>query len=307
MKFIKLYVAGVVLPIALLWGYLISITGCNNSPAEKEQPMSFAKTMEVTAKPIRDSIKIVDSQTGKVIIVTIRDTYKKSVTVSYDSVVFITSYVPGGNPVDTIVVPPVDPPTNYGTLIYKTGYDKLSDIINESNQQGNGGLSTTIYKTGPGSFHSVPASVSSGIRSEVQYSSSLTPTEGVIVWDVMFVKVQQNSIHTLQIHPNTSGGSASPGLWTIDGQFAWVNWKGGTNTKYSTGVTIQTNHWYHNVFEYKYGSSGYMKFTVDGKVVLDKKGIQVNDGSGGYLKVGTNSWSGTGSEAYYDNLEIYKK
>jgi len=210
----------------------------------------------------------------------------------------------------SVTIQPADvvtPPGDYGTLIYKTGYDKLSDIINNSNQQGNGGLSTTVFKTPPGSFHSVPANVSSGIRSEVQYPSSLTPSEGVMVWDVMYAKVQQDNIHSFQFHPNTSGGSASPGLWHIGGKFVWVNWKGGTNTKYPTGVTIPTNVWMHMVFEYKMGSSGYMKFSIDGKVVLDVKNIQVGDGSGAYAKVGTNSWNGTGSEAYYDNLEIWKK
>lgn len=208
-------------------------------------------------------------------------------------------------PVDTVVVPPT---TNYGTLIYSSGYSSIKDLDPfQNNQYGNGSISTTVYKTGPGSFHSVPASVSSGIRSEVQYPDGITPKEGTIVWDVMYVKVQQDNIHSLQIHPNTGGGSASPGLWHVSGQFYWVNWKGGTNTKYPTGVTIQTNHWYHMVFQYKYGSIGYMKFTVDGKVVLDRTGIQVNDGSGGYLKVGTNSWSGNNSEAYYDNLEIWQK
>lgn len=234
-------------------------------------------------------------------------TIVKFTTTTVTSANTTTSYTTSSkptDPVDTVVVPPAG---NYGTLIYSTGYDKLSDIINSSNQQGKGGLSTTIFKTGPGSFHSVPDNVSSGIRSEVQYPSSLTPTEGTIVWDVMYAKVQANSLHSFQFHPNTSGGSASPGLWHIDGQFYWVNWKGGTNTKYATGVTIQANKWYHMVFQYKVGSSGYMKFTIDGKVVLDKTGIQVGDGSGSYLKVGTNSWNGTGSEAYYDNLEIWKK
>lgn len=216
-------------------------------------------------------------------------------------------YRKGGTtpPVD----PPVDPPPtgSYGTLTYSTGYDKTSDIINNSNQQGNGGLSTTVYKTAPGSFRSIPASVSSGIRSEVQYSSGMTPTEGVIEWDVMYVKIQSSSCHSLQFHPNTSGGSASPGLWHENGKFTWVNWKGGTNSKYPTGFTIPANKWMHMVFEYKMGGSGYMKYTIDGVVLLDKKGIQVGDGSGGYLKVGFNSWSGSNSEIYYDNLRIYRK
>lgn len=196
---------------------------------------------------------------------------------------------------------------SYGTLIYSTGYNTTSDIFNSSNQAGNGGLSTTIYKDGPGSFKSVPANVSSGIRSEVQYSNSQTPTEGAIEYDVMYETIFQNNGHSLQFHPLTSGGSASPGLWHENGKFVWVNWKGGTNTKYATNFTIPRNKWMHVVFEYKIGSSGYMKFTIDGVVVLNRTGIQVGDGSGQYLKVGVNMWQNQESVVYYDNLKIWRK
>ncbi|WP_028789164.1 PKD domain-containing protein [Terrimonas ferruginea] len=196
---------------------------------------------------------------------------------------------------------------NYGTLLYSTGYNSTSDIINGSGQHGNGGLSTTVYKDGPGSFKSVPANVSSGIRSEVQYSESLTPLEGAIEYDVMYEKLFQNSGHSLQFHPVTSGGSASPGLWHVDGKFWLVNWKGGSNAYYPTTFTIPTNKWLHMVFQYKIGSAGYMKLTIDGVVVFDKTNIQVGDGSGQYLKVGVNMWQNQESVVYYDNLKIWKK
>lgn len=209
------------------------------------------------------------------------------------------------------VTPPTDNPPasggSYGTLVYSTGFDKKSDIINTSNQQGNGGLSTTVYKDGPGSFKSVPANVSSGIRSEVQYSESLTPLEGAIEYDVMYETLFQNSGHSLQFHPVTSGGSASPGLWHVDGKFWLVNWKGGANTYYPTSFTIPANKWLHMVFEYKIGSAGYMKLTIDGIVVFNKTNIQVGDGSGQYLKVGVNMWQNQSSVVYYDNLKIWKK
>jgi Polysaccharide lyase/PKD domain len=202
------------------------------------------------------------------------------------------------------------PPTggNYGTLLYSTGYNTNADLDPYDNGQiGSGSLSTSMYVTGPGSFKSVPANVSAGIRSEVQYPSSLTPTEGAIEYDVRYETIFQNSGHSLQFHPNTSGGSASPGLWHENGKFVWVNWKGGTNTKYPTNFTIPQNKWMHVVFEYKIGSAGYMKFTIDGVVVLDKTNIQVGDGSGQYLKVGVNMWASQSSTVYYDNLKIWKK
>lgn len=212
-----------------------------------------------------------------------------------------------------IPVPPLPPiPGSYGTLIYSTGYNTVADLDPYSNGQWGSGtlgshLSTSIYRDGPGAFKSVPANVSSGIRSEVQYPSSLTPIEGVIEYDVMYETIFQNSGHSLQFHPNTSGGSASPGLWHENGKWVWVNWKGGDNTKYPTNFTIPQNKWMHCVFEYKIGSAGYMKFTVDGVVLLDRQNIQVGDGSGQYLKVGVNMWEDQSSVVYYDNLKIWKK
>jgi hypothetical protein len=202
--------------------------------------------------------------------------------------------------------------SNYGTLVYSTGYNDVAAIDPwGSNQYGSGTLashlSTTVYKDGPASFKSDPASVSAGYRSEVQYPDEITPLEGAIEYDVMYQTVFQNNGHSLQFHPQTSGGSASPGLWHIDGKFVWTNWKGGTNTYYPTNFTIPRGKWMHIVFEYKIGSAGYMKMTIDGVVVLNKTRIQVGDGSGQYLKVGVNMWQTQNSVVYYDNLKIWKK
>jgi hypothetical protein len=203
-------------------------------------------------------------------------------------------------------------PGNYGTLVYSTGYNTVNDLDPYGNGQWGSGtlashLSTSIYKDGPASFKSTPANVSSGIRSEVQYPSSLTAAEGAIEYDVMYETIFQNSGHSLQFHPHTTGSSASPGLWHEGGKFTWVNWKGGTNTKYPTNFTIPQNKWMHCVLEYKFGSAGYLKFTIDGVVVLNRTGIQVGDGSGQYLKVGVNMWQSQSSVVYYDNLKIWKK
>lgn len=205
---------------------------------------------------------------------------------------------------DSVVTPP---PGDYGTLIYSNGFDKLSDIINSHGQQGNGGLSTSIKMFGEGSFKSVPANVSSGIRSEVQLDKAQTPAEGTLDYYAMYETIFSGSGHSLQAHPGTSGGSASPGLWHENGQFVLVNWKGGTNTKYPTGFKIPKNVWLHIVLQYKFGSSGYLKMTINDTVVLDKKGIQVGDGSSMYWKIGVNMWENQSSVVYYDQLKIYKK
>lgn len=205
-------------------------------------------------------------------------------------------------------VPPPPPSGNLGILLYSNGFNTTNDLDPFGHGQiGNGSLSTTNKVEGAGSFKSVPANVSSGIRSEVQLDSAQTPLEGAVEYDVYYETIFQNSGHSLQFHPNTSGGSASPGLWHENGQFVWVNWKGGTNTKYATNFTIPRNKWLHVIFQYKIGSAGYMKFTVDGAVLLDRTGIQVGDGSGQWLKVGVNMWVNQTSVVYYDNLKIYKK
>jgi len=215
-----------------------------------------------------------------------------------------TTVAPPPPPADTTTPPPA---AGY-TLTYSTGYDVSSDIFNSSNQAGNGSLSTTVYKIGPGSFKSVPANVSAGIRSEVQYSSSMTATEGALEYDVMYETLFQNNGHSLQFHPNTSGGSASPGLWHADGKFDVVNWKGGTNSHHNTGIAIQTNRWYHMRFEWKFGSSGYWRTYIDGVLIPGGSWTgQVGDGSGQYLKVGVNMWQSQSSVVYYDNLKIYSK
>lgn len=209
---------------------------------------------------------------------------------------------------NTTPPPPPDPGGSYGTLIYSSKFDTQKELDPWGNNQiGNGSLSSSVYKSALYSFKSVPANVSSGIRSEIQFPDNLTPAEGTIEYDVLYETIFQNSGHSLQFHPFTSGGSASPGLWHENGYFMWVNWKNGTNTKYPTNFKIPQNKWMHVVFEYKMGSSGYMKFTVDGVVLLNKTGIQVGDNSGAYLKVGVNMWQNQSSVVYYDNLKIWKK
>lgn len=196
------------------------------------------------------------------------------------------------------------------SLIYCTGYDTMDDLLYGGNGQlGNGELSTTTYKTGPGSFYSIPANVSAGIRSEVQYDDEETPDEGIIEWDVMYEVVIPNNGHSLQFHPYTSGGSASPGLWHIDGELALLNWSQGGNDTYPTNTTIQTGHWYHMKLEIEFGSSGYMHLFIDGAITVNEDGVQVGDGSGQYLKVGYNGWDDNSEDSriYYDNLRVYEK
>jgi hypothetical protein len=209
-----------------------------------------------------------------------------------------------------IDIPPLPLPSGY-KLTFSSGYDTQEDMLYGNNTQyGDGTISTTNYKTGPGSFYSRPANVSAGMRSEVQYTDpAQNPTEGAIEYDVMYEVIIPDNGHSLQFHPNTSGGSASPGLWHVGGKFVWMNWKDGVNTQYATGLTIQSGHWYHMRLEYQFGPAGYLHWYVDGSLALNANNIQVGDGSGQYLKVGYNGWdaNSVNSRIYYDNLKVYKK
>lgn len=204
------------------------------------------------------------------------------------------------------------PPSEEYTLTFSTGYDALSDMLYKGNgQYGNGTISTTTYLTGPGSFYSRPANVSSGIRSEVQYGEDIQNwEEGAVEFDVMFEVIIPNNGHFLQQHPQTGGGSASYGFMIEGGKFAMENWKNGVITWYRSGIVIKTQQWYHVRVEHKFGSSGYVNTYLD-NVKIDKMCWigQVGDNSGHYLKVGYNGWdaSSSNSRIYYDNLKVYKK
>ncbi|HEY6503108.1 MAG TPA: PKD domain-containing protein [Chitinophagaceae bacterium] len=201
------------------------------------------------------------------------------------------------------------PPSGY-TLTFQSNYDQMSDMLYGGNgQYGNGTISTTTYKTGPGSFYSRPLNVSNGTRSEVQYTEAAqNPIEGAIEYDVMYEVIVPNNGCSIQWHPNTPGSSGSPYLMHDGGKFTWVVWKAGGNTYYPTNFTIQTQKWYHMRMEHKFGTNGYWRHYIDGVLVASWNG-NVGDGSGQYLKVGYNGWdaNSANSRIYYDNLKIWKK
>lgn len=219
-------------------------------------------------------------------------------SVSDDMVVMVTA------------APPPPPPAGY-TLVFFNGFNTMTDLTKDNGQYGNGTISTSQKTEGAGSFYSRPENVSSGIRSEWQSNGNTqNPDEGAVEWDMMFEKIIPNNGHCFQFHPNTGGGSASPGLWFQDGVLDWKNWKGGTNTNHNTGIKPVLNKWYKMRIEFKFGSNGYFRFYVDG--VLNNGGSwtgQVGDNSGHYMKVGYNGWDGNSasSRIYYDRVSVYKK
>jgi hypothetical protein len=206
------------------------------------------------------------------------------------------------------------------TLTYSNGYNTSLDI--SSNQLGRGGLSTSLYNVGPGSFRSEVRAgddpISSGWRSEQQYDGAeQNPTEGAVEYDVYYENWGgfDGGGHSIQWHPATSGGSAIVSLQNYSGKFdVTLDYDGIVYHQSGTLKTCASNTWYHLRWEFKWstGTDGYVRLFVDGVQTFNYSG-QSADGSGQYLKVGQNRWpSGSGnmlttSVCYYDNLKIYKK
>lgn len=215
--------------------------------------------------------------------------------------------------VAVIVTQGTPPPTPGYQLVFQSEFDKDNDIRNNDSQQaGKGVISTKQFKTAPASFYAIPDNVSSGTRSEVQYLSPVqNPIEGAIEYWVYYEVIVGSNGCSVQWHPNTPGSSGSPYLMHEGGKFTWVVWdKDGTNDYYQTGVTIKKGVWMLFRIEYKFDrSAGYLRHWIDGVKVLDKSGIQLGDGSGQYLKLGTNFWdpSALSCRTFYDSLKIYKK
>lgn len=220
--------------------------------------------------------------------------------------------------------PPVDtthpgPTGGYNTLLYSNGFDKSSDL--NSNQLGSGSISTTVFKSGTGSFNSLVTAgegqISSGWRSEQQYPEtySMTGDEIATEYDEMFASLPNVGGLSVQWHGNVSGTSGETSLWITDGQLMVqrsVCGGAGCGNSYQSGslIKIQTNRWYHMRWEIKFSakSDGYERLYIDGVLYFSVNG-QTTDGQGQYLKVGQNLFAspGVNSSLYIDNLNIWKK
>lgn len=222
-----------------------------------------------------------------------------------------------------VVQPPVTPPTRtYAgySLMYSTGYDVQADIVNGSNQLGQGSISTSRYKTGPGSFKSLvnsssASNVSSGYRSEVQYSGNYSKDgdEIIVEYDTYYEKTFSTNGLNTQWHGNASNTSGQLSLWVQNGKFMVMrSVKAGVNI-YQSGTlkTIETGKWYKIKWEIRFspGSDGYVRLYIDDmtKPYYSATG-RTSDGTGQYLKIGTNRWNvSSESIVYFDNLKIWKK
>ncbi len=223
-----------------------------------------------------------------------------------------TVKVPPSKDTSVIKFTTVTTTTSNTSTSYQSGYDDVNSIDPFGHQQWGAStqashLSTSIFKTGPGSFKSGPlANVSSGTRSEVQYENAQTPLEGIVEYDVYYDNFFSNSGHSFQWHPSTSGGSGT-GLYHKNGLLQFVTVKSGTSgTNVGQPFAVSTKTWHHIKMTYKFGSSGYIRIEFDGVEKVNQN-VQMGDGSRPYMKTGVNVWSSVTSIVYYDNLKVYKK
>jgi hypothetical protein len=210
-------------------------------------------------------------------------------------------------------------PTPGYTLTYQNNFNVPADV--DSNQLGRGGLSSNQSVSGGFSFRSEvragDAPISSGWRSEQQYDgANQNPTEGAVEYDVYYENWGNfdGGGHSVQWHPNTSGGSAIISLQNYSSTWDVTRDPNGTVTHQNNAPAHQSNRWYHLRWEFKWstGSDGYCRLFVDGVQTFSFNGPTA-DGSGQYFKLGQNRWpSGSGnmkttSVCYYDNLKIYTR
>lgn len=281
--------------VTLIIGIMMA---CNDPQPTVATPPYFGASIESVSKPVRDTILTSD---GK--IATVRDHFKKTITVSYDSVAYVTSYVTDKPPVDTVVVPP---PVGYA-LAYENTFSNPIDIDPDDNgQRGNSYLDN-------GWFRSRPADVSAGIRGEVQLDNDRLPIEGAITYTVQYLYVVQNQCHSFQIHGSTDGSSAILAMWHINGNFVVRTNSGGANVSQVQPQTkIVVGKVYEMRLEYKIGSSGYYRWYVDGKLYASFIG-KIQNGSSQWVKLGfnggfdNNKTEAMRSDIKYDNWRIYKK
>jgi hypothetical protein len=116
---------------------------------------------------------------------------------------------------------------------------------------------------------------------------------------------------TTQWHGNASNTSGQLSLWIQNGKFMVMrSVQSGVNI-YQSGTlkTIEINKWYKMRWEVKFtpGSDGYVRLYIDNVLYYSATG-KTSDGTGQYLKIGTNRWNvNSESIVYFDDLKIWKR
>lgn len=282
----------------------IIVPRCSNEPTSTKTPNYFGRTMESTAKPVRDTFN------GAVY-----DVYKKTTTISWDSLVPIGIVANTPPPVDTVITPP--PATNYGTLIYQNDYSKASDINN--NQLGEGYFSGIDQVGCFKSYVTGKVKTSGSFRSEQQFDgASFNPNEFVLEYDALYENWKNfgaNTGHVVQWHPHGDGLSATLSIYGYQGVFEVVRNISGTNYrdgKYTTtNRNIPSNKFIKHRWEVKWstGNDGYERLYLDGVLFWSFTGKTKFESENPYFKLGQNRWEviGGSSAVYYKNLKIWKK
>lgn len=253
--------------------------------------------------------------------VTVEKVIVKDSIVYVDKVVYVDRVVYKDTCTATTPPPIVTSPpaTNYGTLVFQTGFENAMDV--NTNQGQYNTRSSSIVKSGAYSFRTEvkvnQTNLYGGYRSEMQYSTS--PVEAVIEYDVYYENWRSFSDggHTIQWHHPTSTGGTPLSLQNYGGQFQIVRLVNGNFTVEPVApISVVPNKWYNMRWEIKWSSTatGYVRFYIDGKLYYSYTGLTCDTQGIPYLKLGQNRWPDTNGGAirdqtivYYDNLKVWKK
>lgn len=260
--------------------------------------------------------------------VIIHDTVKTNTTlIIHDTVKINQTIIIHDSVCPTVPPVVVTPPPNTGyTITYSNGYDKDADLDHTHLQLGKGIVSTTTFKTAPGSFKGTVSlgdkAISAGFRSENQYmDASQNPKEGAVSYDWLLESINPVSWggDIAQWHPGGSdnGGSALFFMEAAQGLFNMYCWKKGYYTSYGNPDKIEIGRWYHIRYEFLWSlkADGYWRVYIDGNLYWSYSGPTQISSDQPYLKIGWNFFSGSSNQstsvhsgtAYWDNLTIEKK
>lgn len=167
-------------------------------------------------------------------------------------------------------------------------------------------------------LRSTDREISGSIRSELVQDADPVGTERWYGFNIFLENWSDDnaSESVFQWHPNNLTGTGTASLWTSGGRYVYQTNAGGPNSEYTDLGPIISNRWVPWVIHVKWESdnTGVMQVWKDGKLVIDKTGIQTAPPEGTYFKLGMNKWGWLDQSSaitqrvfYFDEVRIGDK